>query len=469
MAKSVVARAVLYASVHNQFLAELSAATQPLAQPAEIMQTTARMLAEHLGADRCAYAEVEDQSVFVITGDYTRDVPSIVGRWPVAAFGAACVRDMRQGRPFVVDDTDHHSEIGPEDLPAYRATNIRAVICVPLHKAGVFTAAMAVHQTRPRAWSLEEVELVAWVVARCWEALERSRVARTLQDSEARYRAMIQASPDCVKLVRCDGTLLQINAAGLALLEAADEAAVLGTSIYEVVAPEHKAAYRELNEQVCRGESGKLQFEVIGLKGTRRFMESSAVPLALPSGELAHLAIARDVSPRMLAERALADSRARLDYAVRLSGVGFWYCDLPFDELIWDPQVKEHFFLPSEARVTIDTFYERIHPEDRAPTRAAIEESIDTRRPYDVVYRTQSPKTGEVKFIRALGNLVRHGRRTAAVRWRDRGRDRTAARPRAARAHARERAGTGSREGAPLRAPARATSPQGRVPGNACA
>jgi GAF domain-containing protein len=80
-----------------------------------------------------------------------------------------------------VEDTEHHPEIGPEDLPAYRATNIRAVICVPLHKARVFTAAMAVHQTVPRAWSPHEVELVAWVVARCWEALERSRVYRAVR------------------------------------------------------------------------------------------------------------------------------------------------------------------------------------------------------------------------------------------------------------------------------------------------
>ena len=395
--------ALRHASVQNRFLAELSAATQPLAEPAEIMQTTARMLAEHLGVDRCAYAEVEDESTFVITGDHSRGVPSIVGRWPVAAFGAACVRDMRQGRPFVVEDTDAHPEIGPEDLPAYRATNIRAVICVPLHKAGAFTAAMAVHQTSPRVWSPHEVELVAWVVARCWEALERSRVARTLQDSEARYRAMIQASPDCVKLVRHDGTLLQINAAGLALIEAPNEAAALGASVYDIIAPEHREAFHAFNERVCRGESSTLQFEVIGLRGTRRFMESSAVPLPLASGELAQLAVARDVSRRVLAERALADSRARLDYAVRLSGIGFWYCDLPFDELIWDEHVKEHFFLPADARVTIDMFYERIHPEDRASTQAAIQTSIDTRRSYDVVYRTQSPATGEIKFIRALG------------------------------------------------------------------
>lgn len=43
----------------NQFLAELSAATQPLDEPAVVMQTAARMLAEHLDCDRCAYAEVE--------------------------------------------------------------------------------------------------------------------------------------------------------------------------------------------------------------------------------------------------------------------------------------------------------------------------------------------------------------------------------------------------------------------------
>ena len=38
--------------------------------------------------------------------------------------------------------------------------------------------------------------------------------------------------------------------------------------------------------------------------------------------------------------------------------------------------MKAHFWLPPDARVTIDTFYDRIHPDDRGPTRAAIERSI---------------------------------------------------------------------------------------------
>lgn len=100
---------------------------------------------------------------------------------------------------------------------------------------------------------------------------------------------------------------------------------------------------------------------------------------------------------------SIEQNRARADYATRLSGIGFWYCDLPFDELIWDARVKEHFFLPPEARVTIDTFYDCIVPEDREPTRAAIDTSISERKIYDVVYRTHDRAGGAVKWVRAMG------------------------------------------------------------------
>jgi signal transduction histidine kinase/CheY-like chemotaxis protein len=110
-----------------------------------------------------------------------------------------------------------------------------------------------------------------------------------------------------------------------------------------------------------------------------------------------------DATPRTLSDRALALNRSRLDYATRLSGVGFWYCDLPFEWLEWDARVKEHFFFGPADRISIDDFYARIHPEDRQATREAIDASIRTRTPYDIVYRTVHPRTGEIKWIRALG------------------------------------------------------------------
>ena len=102
-------------------------------------------------------------------------------------------------------------------------------------------------------------------------------------------------------------------------------------------------------------------------------------------------------------DKELKLNRGRLEYASRLSHVGFWYCDLPFDVLEWDERVKNHFFIEPSAEVTIEIFYDRIHPDDRERTRLAIDESISTRDAYDIIYRTQHPMTGEIKWIRALG------------------------------------------------------------------
>jgi PAS domain S-box-containing protein len=111
----------------------------------------------------------------------------------------------------------------------------------------------------------------------------------------------------------------------------------------------------------------------------------------------------RDITDQKQAQNALRASEERLAFVRRSSGVGFWYCDLPFNELEWDELVKAHFHLPSNARVTIDTFYERIHPDDRERTRRAMEQSIAERTPYEVDYRTVDPASGEQKWIRAIG------------------------------------------------------------------
>jgi len=106
---------------------------------------------------------------------------------------------------------------------------------------------------------------------------------------------------------------------------------------------------------------------------------------------------------RRAAEDAARRSGDRMELVVSSAQVGVWYCPLPFDKLIWDDRVKEHFHLAPHAEVTIDTFYERLHPDDRDRTRAAIERSIETHTPYDIDYRTLSEDGKAIKWIRAVG------------------------------------------------------------------
>jgi PAS domain-containing protein len=67
------------------------------------------------------------------------------------------------------------------------------------------------------------------------------------------------------------------------------------------------------------------------------------------------------------------EHRERLELMAQASEIGFWFCDLPFEKLVWDDRVKEHFWYPSDAEVNIDMFYQRLRPEDREGTRETIE------------------------------------------------------------------------------------------------
>lgn len=180
----------------SQFVIALDEAVRSLETPEEITKTLARLLGEYIGADRCAYAEVEeDEDHFHVPGDYTRgSVASIVGDYAMSDFGAEVLRLMRENKPYVVHDVDDDRQVAPDDLAAYRQTGIKSVICVPLHKNGRFAACMAVHQTAPRRWTMNEVDLVQFVANRFWEAIERARVLKSLNESlnreqEARQNA----------------------------------------------------------------------------------------------------------------------------------------------------------------------------------------------------------------------------------------------------------------------------------------
>lgn len=172
----------------DALLMRLDDATRGLTDAEEITQTAARLLGEHLGVNRCAYADVEpDEDTFNLTGDYNRDVESIIGRYTFAQFGADCLRLMRAGQPYVVTDSESDTRT-THALKAYRQTKIRSVICAPLTKSGRFVAAMAVHQVTPREWQQHEIEAVQLVASRCWESIERTRVTRELAAREQRLR-----------------------------------------------------------------------------------------------------------------------------------------------------------------------------------------------------------------------------------------------------------------------------------------
>jgi len=142
----------------------------------------------------------------------------------------------------------------------------------------------------------------------------------TLANREAHLRAIIENEPECVKLLAADGTLLDMNAAGLRLIEADTFTQVQSHCVYPLIVTEHRDAFRELTEAAMAGKSRTLEFEIIGLKGSRRWLETHASPLRDATGKvLAALGITRDITERKHTEATLREREQQLRLFVQHS------------------------------------------------------------------------------------------------------------------------------------------------------
>jgi PAS domain S-box-containing protein len=163
------------------------------------------------------------------------------------------------------------------------------------------------------------------------------------------------------------------------------------------------AVHAELARAFKAGGPFRVEHRLLKPNGTYAWsFTQGQISLDENSTPVSAVGITMDVTARKEAEQELHRAEERFKLVVESADLGFWYCDLPLNELRWDARVKDHFWLPPDARVTIDDFYRIIHPEDRQRTREAMDEAISQRKIYDIDYRTVSP-SGEVKWIRAVG------------------------------------------------------------------
>ena len=136
-------------------------------------------------------------------------------------------------------------------------------------------------------------------------------------DNVELLRSITLRSPECIKVVAHDGRLLQMNPAGLLMMEADAWESVEHAYTFDLVAPEHRDAWLLNHQRVCAGESLIWEFDIISLRGTRRSMETHAAPIALSDGTTGQLAITRDVTERKKSGRALEQLNADLEQMVR--------------------------------------------------------------------------------------------------------------------------------------------------------
>jgi PAS domain S-box-containing protein len=135
-------------------------------------------------------------------------------------------------------------------------------------------------------------------------------------DEDGRFKAIFSCVPECVKRVAADGRLIDINPAGLAMIEASSLEEVRGRDLLDLIDPAYREAFRDAIASVFAGRPVQLQFEVIGLAGRRLWMDQSAAPLFDRAGNVVEMvAVTRDLTAQRIAEGKLLRAKVAEEVA----------------------------------------------------------------------------------------------------------------------------------------------------------
>lgn len=115
---------------------------------------------------------------------------------------------------------------------------------------------------------------------------------------EAWLQTIIETEPECVKVVAPDGKLVQMNKAGLSILEAESVEQINRIGLLQFVDEPYREAFAQLNGLALeKGESGSLEFTITGQHGRVRWLETHVAPLRDSAGQITSvLSVTRDIT-----------------------------------------------------------------------------------------------------------------------------------------------------------------------------
>lgn len=160
---------------------------------------------------------------------------------------------------------------------------------------------------------------------------EQREAYQTLKQQESRLSTILQSEPECVKVVSPDGILVEMNPAGLQMIEADCPEDAVGQKVENLVNPMDLKFYQSIHNRALQGIKSSTRFRIIGLKGTERWMESTAVPLTNPTGEIVSvLSVTRDISDKVISEEKLIRIKRNQEALINGTSDLIWSLDSKF-------------------------------------------------------------------------------------------------------------------------------------------
>jgi PAS domain S-box-containing protein len=253
--------------------------------------------------------------------------------------------------------------------------------------------------------------------AEVWE--ERRSAQELLAVSEARFRSIVETTPDMVWEITPEGFFSYISPQFEATL-GYNPATISGKRILDLIAPEEVPLARWQFEGDVADKQKLDSFEITALHretGERVQLEIRSVPVLSETGALMGFrGFARNITERRQIEQTLHENERLLSDAQEIAHLGSWVYDQTTKELHSSPEVYHILGESPDRGLEYEDFMGFIYPPDQVKVRQARLDIQKNRQPIDIEYRILRPD-GELRYLseRNVGRYNKEGELTQLI------------------------------------------------------
>jgi PAS domain S-box-containing protein len=374
----------------------------------ELFDRAVEMVAKTLGVEYCNVWQLlpDDSALKLVAGVGWKE--GVVGQATIGAgLDSQAVNTLLTKDLVIVEDlrTEKHFE----DSSFLREHGVVSGLSVIIGEVEKPFGVLGAYTTRQRTFPVDDAHFFQSIANVLAEAIHRKRAEKAMQESERKYRELVELIHDLVWAVDAEGRITYMSPASRHIYGREPEE-MIGHLFTDYMAPdEARRSMADLAKMIATGDSViEVETRLLHRDGHEIVLSANAVVLRDAAGNIkGTTGTSRDITERKRAEEASRESEQRFRQLAENIDDVFWMSDPENTQMIYISPAYETIW--GRRRETLysspDSWMDAIHPDDKermVRTRA----KRDSALPHDSTYRIVRPD-GSVRWIRDRGFPVR--------------------------------------------------------------